>query len=409
MVEIIGKYGTAKVYVTDDAHLDNETRKQILALMNSKAVEGAEVRIMPDTHAGAGATIGTTIKLNGRVIPSAVGVDISCGMLVAKFYGNKVNEIFGHTEGLKRLDNAFHRLVPMGMNHRKTLHRFSENVHLDKVYAPINAEKLLYSIGTLGGGNHFAELNKDSNGDYYFVIHSGSRHLGLEIANFYTKKAKNKDNTEAKDALIKKLKSEHREKEIQAELEKLSKAEDPSKSEIPYIEGELLDLYLNDMKWAQEYAYWNREAMLNDIINEFNLKKALVDKFTTIHNYIDVENKILRKGAISLQKDEVAIIPGTMAFGSLIVKGKGNPDWNFSGPHGAGRLMSRSKAKETLKMEDFKKSMEGIYTTSVSVATLDESPMAYKPMEEIINNIQDTCEIIERIVPVWNCKAGGEE
>lgn len=409
MVEITGKYGTAKVYVTDDAHLDDETRRQLYDLMNSKCVEGAQVRIMPDTHAGKGATIGTTIAINGRVVPSAVGVDIGCGMLVAKLDGKKTKEIFGHLEGLKRLDKIAHEKIPMGCNHRKTKHKFAANTHLENIKAPVNRDRLLYSIGSLGGGNHFLELDKDENRDFYLVIHSGSRHLGIEVADYYQKKAKeyHTNRTREKSALIAKLKAEGREKDIQAEVAKLP-TPDPVPAHLAYLEGELLADYLNDMKWAQEYAVWNREAMLDEILDTLKLRKAVVEKFCTIHNYIDIEHNILRKGAISLEKGELAIIPLNMRDGSLIVRGKGNPDWNCSGPHGAGRILSRSAAKESLKMEDFKASMNGIYTTSVSTATIDESPMAYKPMEEIINNIGDTCEIITRIVPVWNCKAGEE-
>lgn len=410
MIEITGKYGTAKVYVTDEAHLDDETRRQLYELMNSKAVEGAQVRIMPDTHAGKGATIGTTVQLNGRVIPSSVGVDIGCGMLVAKLDGKKVKELFGHEEGLKRLDKVWRQKIPMGCDHRNKLHKFAANCHLDRIKCPVNRDKLLYSIGSLGGGNHFGELDKDEEGNYYIVIHSGSRHLGIEVASYYEKKAKeyHMQRSKEKSDLIAKLKAEGREKEIQAELAKLP-TPDPTPAHLAYLEGELLEDYLNDMKWAQEYAMWNREAMLEDILDELKLKKAVIEKFCTIHNYIDIDNMVLRKGAISLQKDELAIIPLNMRDGSLIVKGKGNPDWNSSGPHGAGRILSRSAAKQTLKMEDFKDSMKGIYTTSVSVATIDESPMAYKPMEEIINNIGDTCDIITRITPIWNVKAGDEE
>ena len=269
---------------------------------------------------------------------------------------------------------------------------------------------MIRCIGSLGGGNHFCELDKDNEGNYYIVIHSGSRHLGVEIAEYYEKKAKEYQTNSSKEKsdLIARLKAEGREKEIQSELAKLSTVS-PTPGCLPYLEGDLLEDYLNDMKYAQEFAMWNREAMLEDILDEFKLKKAVIEKFCTLHNYIDIENRILRKGAISLQKDELAIIPLNMRDGSLIVRGKGNPEWNFSGPHGAGRVLSRSAAKETLKMEDFKSSMKGIYTTSVSVATIDESPMAYKPMEEIINNISDTCDIVTRILPVWNVKAGDED
>lgn len=250
----------------------------------------------------------------------------------------------------------------------------------------------------------------DEKGDYYLVIHSGSRHLGILVAQYWERKAieYHKNNSKAKSDLINQLKREGREKEIQSELNKLGISSPTVSKNLSYLEGEDLKGYLHDMAICQEFARLNREAMLEDILDELKLKKAVIEKFCTIHNYIDIDNMILRKGAISLQKDELAIIPLNMRDGSLIVKGKGNPDWNASGPHGAGRILSRSAAKESLKMEDFKSSMKGIYTTSVSVATIDESPMAYKPMEEIINNIGDTCNIVTRIKPVWNVKAAEE-
>lgn len=407
MFTIKGKYAEAKVYATT---VEDGAISQIYDVLNCKVTEGCKVAVMPDVHMGKGATIGYTQTINGRVIPSSVSVDIGCGMLVAKLDGKKVKELFGHEEGLKRLDKVWRQKIPMGCDHRNKLHKFAANCHLDRIKCPVNRDKLLYSIGSLGGGNHFGELDKDEEGNYYIVIHSGSRHLGIEVAGYYERKAKeyHMQHSKEKSDLIAKLKAEGREKEIQSELAKLP-TPDPTPAHLAYLEGELLEDYLNDMKWAQEYAMWNREAMLEDILDELKLKKAVVEKFCTIHNYIDIDNMILRKGAISLQKDELAIIPLNMRDGSLIVRGKGNPDWNASGPHGAGRILSRSAAKESLKMEDFKASMKGIYTTSVSVATIDESPMAYKPMEEIINNIGDTCDIITRITPIWNVKAGDEE
>lgn len=407
MFTLKGKYAEAKVYATT---VEDGAVSQIYDVLNCKVTEGCKVAVMPDVHIGKGATIGYTQTINGRVIPSSVSVDIGCGMLVAKLDGKKVKELFGHEEGLKRLDKVWRQKIPMGCDHRSKLHKFAANCHLDRIKCPVNRDKLLYSIGSLGGGNHFGELDKDEEGNYYIVIHSGSRHLGIEVASYYERKAKeyHMQRSKEKSDLIAKLKAEGREKDIQSELAKLS-TPDPTPAHLAYLEGELLNDYLNDMKWSQEYAMWNREAMLEDILDELKLKKAVVEKFCTIHNYIDIDNMILRKGAISLQKDELAIIPLNMRDGSLIVRGKGNPDWNASGPHGAGRLMSRSAAKESLKMEDFKASMKGIYTTSVSVATIDESPMAYKPLEEIINNIGDTCNIITRITPVWNVKAGDEE
>lgn len=261
-------------------------------------------------------------------------------------------------------------------------------------------------------GNHFIEVDTDENGDYYIVIHSGSRHLGIEVAKYYQNKAieywmeGGVDFNIGRSKLIQDLKSSGRQAEIADALKEYDLKKVKMPAELSYLEGPLMENYLHDMKIAQEYAMLNREAMLDVIISEMGIKKRhILDKFCTIHNYIDLDNMILRKGAISLQKDELALIPINMADGSLIVKGKGNSDMNCSGPHGAGRLMSRSKAKETLKMEDYKASMDGIYTTCVGTATIDEAPQAYKPIESILENIKDNAEVVTRILPIYNFKA----
>ena len=398
MLEITGKYNTAKLYTE---HVEEAAYKQILNLMNQKFAEGSRFAIMPDCHAGVGCVIGLTMKIVDKVVPNLVGVDIGCSMLVLK-----VDKSF-HFD-LKQMDKIMHKDIPSGMNHRKTKHRFADKVNLEDMVAPVNAEKLRLSIGTLGGGNHFVEINEDDEGSHYIVIHSGSRHLGIEVCKFHQNRAidyhRNNKNTEIE--LIEKLKREGRQSEIEKVL-KENKERTPSiPNELAYLEGSLMEDYLHDMRIAQDFAIWNREAMMQTIVDGLGIKKHhILDKFLTMHNYIDLDNMILRKGSISLQKDELALIPMNMRDGSLIVRGKGNPEWNFSGPHGAGRLMSRSKAKETLKMEDFKASMEGIYTTCVGTSTIDESPMAYKPMEEIIENIQETAEIIKVIKPIYNFKA----
>lgn len=333
----------------------------------------------------------------------------NCGMLVLKIDKKYGKELF-NKPGLEKLDKVIRQHIPMGMNHRNKKHAFCDKVHINEIKAPINVEKLMLSIGTMGGGNHFIEVDKDSNGDYYIVIHSGSRHLGIEVCKYYQNLAikYHSSNTKERDELVAKLKAEGREKDIQAELAKIKK--EPIPNELAYLEGNDLEDYLHDMKLAQEYAIWNREAMFDEIMEHMGIKKKMIlDKFCTIHNYIDVENRILRKGAISLQKDETAVIPINMSYGSLIVKGKGNAECNFSGPHGAGRLMSRSAAKESLKMEDFKASMKDVFTTSVSTATIDEAPMAYKPAEDILENIKDLCDVVEIIKPIYNVKAGDEE
>ena len=398
MIEIVGKYNLAKVY-TDN--IEQAAYAQVLNLMNQKFAEGSLFAIMPDCHAGAGCVIGLTMKIVDKVIPNLVGVDIGCGMLVVK-----IDKSFKFD--LPKVDRIWHEDIPSGMNHRSTKHRFADRAKIEDIIAPVNVDKLKLSIGTLGGGNHFGEIDVDDEGDHYIVIHSGSRHLGIEVCKHYQRIAikYHKDKKKSDLAVIEQLKKEGRKSEIEAVL-KASKQSQPSiPDELAYLEGQHLEDYLHDMKIAQEYAIWNREAMMEVLLGELGIgKDKILEKFCTIHNYIDVENRILRKGSISLQKDETAIIPMNMRDGSIIVRGKGNPEWNFSGPHGAGRLMSRSKAKESLSLDDFKKSMAEIYTTCVSTGTIDESPMAYKPFDEIMRNIEPTADIIERIRPIYNFKA----
>lgn len=406
MFEITGKYGTAKVYATT---VEDECVSQIYGFMSSPVVEGCNIAIMPDTHAGKGAAIGFTQminKENPRVNPNMVGVDIGCGMLVLKISA-EAGKILFNKPGLEKFDKIMHTKVPSGMAHRKTLHKFAKDfTEIKNLIADADYDKELFAIGSLGGGNHFVEIDTDEKGDYYIVIHSGSRHLGIAVAKYWENKAVeyHKNNSKLKNDLINKLKREGREKDIQAEIAKIPTV--IVSKDLSYLEGADVDGYLHDMKICQEFARLNREAMLDVLIEEMGIKKRhILDKFCTIHNYIDIENGILRKGAISLQKDESAIIPINMEYGSLIVTGKGNPDWNFSGPHGAGRLMSRSKAKETLKMEDFKNAMKDIYTTSVCVSTIDEAPMAYKSADEILENIKENAEVISVIKPIYNFKA----
>lgn len=402
MFIVKGKYSEAKVYATI---VEDEAMSQIYKFVNSPITENCKVAIMPDVHAGKDICIGYTQEIKGRVQPNAVSVDIGCGMLVLKVSKDFILD-------LPKLDKVIHQKIPSGMNHRDSKHPFADKTHLQDLICPVNAEKLLLSIGTLGGGNHFLEVDTDENGDYYIVIHSGSRHLGIEVAKYYQNKAieywmaGGVEFNIGRSKLIQDLKSSGRQAEIAEALKKYDEKKVKMPTELAYLEGSLMEDYLHDMKIAQEYAVLNREAMLDVIISEMGIKKRhILDKFCTIHNYIDLDNMILRKGAISLQKDELAIIPINMADGSLIVKGKGNSDMNCSGPHGAGRLMSRSKAKETLKMEDYKASMEGIYTTCVGAATIDEAPQAYKPIESIIENIKDNADVVTRIRPIYNFKS----
>ena len=402
MFEIVGKYNTAKVYADI---VEQEAYSQIQNLVNQKFSEGSNIAIMADTHAGKGCVIGFTQTIKDKVVPNLVGVDIGCGMLVLKVSKDFIMD-------LPKLDKVIHQKIPSGMNHRDSKHPFADKTHLQDLICPVNAEKLLLSVGSVGSGNHFIEVDTDENGDYYIVIHSGSRHLGIEVAKFYQNKAieywmeGGVKFSIGRSKLIQDLKSSGRQAEIAEALKKYDEKKVKMPAELAYLEGPLMEDYLHDMKIAQEYAMLNREAMLDVIISEMGIKKRyILDKFCTIHNYIDLDNMILRKGAISLQRDELAIIPINMADGSLIVKGKGNLDMNFSGPHGAGRLMSRSKAKETLKMEDYKESMKDIYTTSVCTATIDEAPMAYKPIESILENIKDNADVVTRIHPVYNFKS----
>ncbi len=399
MIELQGKYGKAKVY-TDV--VDSESISQVINLLNQPYVEGSRVRMMPDIHAGAGCTIGTTMTIQDKICPNLVGVDIGCGMETIRIKEKHIE--------LQSLDKLIRSEIPSGFAIRNKPHRYNGQINLESLYCAkhIKLDRARLSVGTLGGGNHFIEANKDDDGNIYIVVHSGSRHLGLEIANYYQEagyKALTSFNKAEIDAVIAQLKSDGRQSEIQEVLKGMKKHTSIPKP-LAYVEGELLDQYLHDMKIAQEFAMYNRKAMIDVIVKGLGLH--ITEQFTTIHNYIDIENKILRKGAVSAQDGEVLLIPINMRDGSLICVGKGNEDWNCSAPHGAGRLMSRSAAKETFTVSEFKKQMEGIYTTSVGRSTLDECPMAYKRIEDIVDNISPTVDIKAVIKPIYNFKAGDE-
>ena len=400
MIELRGKFAQALVF-TDV--VDQESISQVISLLNQPYAEGSRVRMMPDIHAGAGCTVGTTMTIADKVCPNLVGVDIGCGMETVRLKDR-------HME-LQKLDKLIRAEIPSGFAIRTKPHRYAGEIDLEQLKCAkhVDLNRAEKSIGTLGGGNHFIEANQDEEGRLYIVIHSGSRRLGLEIANYYQEaafKALNSRKSEI-DALIADLKRQGREQEIEGVLRDLKSRPVNIPKPLAYLEGWLLEDYLHDMAIAQRYADLNRRAMMDTILKGMGLKAA--DRFTTIHNYIDLEHGILRKGAVSAQAGERLLIPINMRDGSLICTGKGNEDWNCSAPHGAGRLMSRSQAKQSFTVNEFKKQMQGIYTTSVGQATLDECPMAYKSMADIVDNIGPTAEIVNIIKPIYNFKAGNSD
>ena len=393
MIEIKGKYNIAKVF-TDN--LEKKAAGQILELCNQAFAKDSRIRIMPDTHAGAGCTIGTTMTIKDKIVPNLVGVDIGCGMFVSLLEKTKID--FG------MLDETIRNCVPSGFDVREIPQQYTAYRDIESLRCReyMDLKRACLSIGTLGGGNHFIEMNKDDDGNIYLVVHSGSRYLGKQIAEYYQDRAKKAMIRKSNDEIIAELKQKGKAREIQGEIKKRKEGFNRALS---YVEGQAFDDYLHDMGIAQKYAGYNRKAIAEVIIREMGFN--VIDSFTTIHNYIDLDEMMLRKGAISANKGEKVIIPINMRDGSILATGKGNADWNQSAPHGAGRLMSRKQAKLNLSLEEFKKSMDGIYTTSLSMDTLDEAPFAYKSMEEIIDNIQDTVEINRIIKPIYNFKASG--
>lgn len=401
MIELRGKYNEAKIFtdVVDEASIS-----QVLLLLNQEFVSGSKIRLMPDIHAGAGCTVGTTMTIADKIVPNLVGVDIGCGMETVKIRESNIE--------LQKLDKLIYEKIPSGFRVREKTHRYFDEINLEDLFCykyidPRRAEK---SMGTLGGGNHFIEANKDTEGNIYIVIHSGSRHLGLEVANYYQEEGYSALNGSAKkdiENLIADLKEQGREREIQKSIAELKNTKRTSiPRQLAYVSGELFAEYIHDMKIVQRYAELNRQAMMDEIIK--GMKIHVTEQFTTVHNYIDTKAMILRKGAVSAQEGEKLLIPINMRDGSLICMGKGNDEWNQSAPHGAGRLMSRSAAKESFTVSEFKRQMAGVYTTSVNKDTLDECPMAYKGMEDIVNNIGDTVDVMQVIKPIYNFKAGGD-
>ena len=405
MIELQGRYNTAKIFT--DA-IDEESIRQVQTLLDQPFCEGERIRMMPDIHAGAGCTIGTTMTVTDKIVPNLVGVDIGCGMEVIR-----VKET--HLEPQK-LDKVIRERIPSGFDRRTAAHRYADRIDLTVLRCAdrVRLEVAKISLGTLGGGNHFIEANRDKEGALYVVVHSGSRHLGLEVANYYQEEAfrqrkgvDRKALAEKTEQLIAQYKTEGREKELQKALKALKAGvETTVPKALTYCSGYLFDDYIHDMKIVQEFAALSRQAMMDEIVK--GMKLHVEEQFTTIHNYIDTDAMILRKGSVRALAGEQLIIPINMRDGSLICIGKGNKDWNCSAPHGAGRLMSRSKAKESFTVSQFKKEMQGIYSTSIHQGTLDEAPMAYKDMKSILDNIGPTADVVKIIKPVYNFKAGEE-
>lgn len=399
MKEINGLYNTAKVF-TDN--MDELSVEQITKLCNQDFIQGSKIRIMPDVHSGAGCTIGTTMTIKDKVVPNLVGVDIGCGM--------ETIAIKEKTIDFEKFDNLIYEKIPAGINIRKDMHKYASEIELEELrcFYNISHVRAGRSIGTLGGGNHFIEVDRDDDGNLYIVIHSGSRHLGKEAAQYYQEEAYKQLNGCTKrdiDKVILDLKNSGRQAEIPAVIENLrNNVTSEIPQELAYVSDYLFDDYIHDMKIIQKFAVLNRKAIADELVQGLGL--TVEDEFTTIHNYIDTESMILRKGAVSARLGERLLIPINMRDGSLICTGKGNPDWNYSAPHGAGRILSRGQAKKRFTVEEFQETMGGIYTTSVNDETLDECPMAYKAMDEIMNNIKPTADIVKVIRPIYNFKAG---
>ena len=400
MIEIQGQFNTAICYTLE---LEKAAAGQIKAVCDQEEFSSCKIRIMPDVHAGMGCTIGTTMTITDKIVPGMVGVDIGCGMDTVRITEKAID--------FARLDEIIRKYIPCGREVRKQPHKLNNQIDLTQLRCSpyVNLSRAQRSIGTLGGGNHFIEVDRGENGDLFIVVHSGSRHIGNEVAKYYQTEAFKALCGNARfqlDAEIERTKAGGNTKEIHKRIKQLKQQRcmaPPIPRDLCYVEGRLFDDYIHDMKIIQRFAALNRKAMMDVILNGMEL--TAVEQFTTIHNYIDTDHMILRKGAVSAQAGEKLLIPINMRDGSLICIGKGNEDWNRSAPHGAGRLMSRKDAFASLSIDEYRQEMAGIYTTCVDPATLDEAPMAYKSMDEIVAQIGPTAEIVERIKPVYNFKA----
>lgn len=346
--------------------IDSGCEGMLRAICNSPSTEGSKLRIMPDMHNGKGCVIGTTMTIKDKIVPNFIGVDIGCGVSAIRIKSKKRID-------LNQLDKVCHQDIPHGTSIQKHPHRFAKYVDTELLYCSkhVQHDKATRSIGTLGSGNHYIELGVDSKNNQWLTIHTGSRHLGFEVATWYQDQA-------------------------------FQNCPEGTPYELAWVEGELMEHYLHDMNIVQEFAGWNRRAILYDIMDKLNLH--LAETIRSVHNYIDMDDKILRKGAVSAKEGKELVIPMNMRDGCLICVGRGNPEWNHSAPHGAGRLVSRKDALNLFTLTEYKSAMEGIYSTTVSRKTIDESPMAYKPMSSIVDAIQDTVDIIDVIKPIYNFK-----
>lgn len=399
-IEIKGKVNTALCYAKV---VEEEAIEQIRRMCDYAVTENSQICIMPDVHAGKGCTIGTTMTITDKVVPNVVGVDIGCGMYTVNLGKDEVD--------FEKVDEAAH-FIPSG---REVWEGRQEKFDLTDLhcYRELkDAKRLARSLGTLGGGNHFIEIDEAADGTKYLIIHSGSRNLGKQVAELYQKLAINLSGgygeyLEKRDEIIRTYKEQGRKSEIQSALKQIRWQVHESSASIPedlcYLEGKCLEDYLHDVKICQVFARRSREKMAEIILERTGMNGC--DAFHTIHNYIDTDEMILRKGAIAAHKGERVLIPINMKDGSILAIGKGNPEWNYSAPHGAGRIMSRTKAKNELNLDEYKQAMKGIYTTSVNENTLDEAPMAYKSLESIIDVIQESVDIIDIMKPIYNFKA----
>lgn len=400
MLEIQGKVNTAICYATV---IEDEAIEQIRRMCDYEMTENSKIRIMPDVHAGRGCTIGTTMTIHDKVVPNVVGVDIGCGMYTVEL--GKIEIDFA------RVDEAAH-FIPSGMDVWKgRLERF--DLTKLRCYRELeHAKRLERSLGTLGGGNHFIEVDAAADGTKYLVIHSGSRNLGKQVAEFYQQRAIDlsagkADYFEKREEIIRTYKEQGRRTEIQPALLALKQAWEEKKPALPedlcYLYGTYLQDYLHDVEICQRFAKRSRELMAEVLLQRTGM--TALSAFHTIHNYIDTDEMILRKGAIAAHAGELVLIPINMRDGSVLARGRGNPEWNYSAPHGAGRLMSRTRARATLDLESYQKAMEGIYSTSVNEATLDEAPMAYKSLADILDVVRESVDVLEILKPIYNFKA----